>query len=298
MKERLLAVGEVSRSKGEELFELLESTTQAHGLQMRNVIEFEDESGDEGVMYDVIEYKANLDSSGSDADNDEKGSSDPESPEKVGKAHRKRTRNAIKPCVHLSGQNTNGYVSDLRQLLFSMPKDRMSSVMEREAELIPDTLTSQFQDRATRQEAINTWDTRQRAITTLFPSAEEQDILAEQQTMQDSTKKLTLELFYTVPVKIWIHNKSTKKTEFQKRRVARRKTMPGEEIQDKTPDDIIQKFCAGVFRRVIDQISMSITERFSINSELIRDTACFDPNRFAELSKTDIPVKGLERLHH
>ncbi|XP_065068028.1 uncharacterized protein LOC135693461 isoform X1 [Rhopilema esculentum] len=46
-------------------------------------------------MYDVIEYKANLDSSGSDADNDEKGSSDPESPEKVGKAHRKRTRNAI-----------------------------------------------------------------------------------------------------------------------------------------------------------------------------------------------------------
>ena len=51
-----------------------------------------------------------------------------------------------------------------------MPKDRMSSVMEREAELIPDTVTSQCQDRATRQEAINTWETRQRAITTLFSS--------------------------------------------------------------------------------------------------------------------------------
>ena len=51
-----------------------------------------------------------------------------------------------------------------------MPKDTMSSVMEREAALIPDSLTSQFQDRATRQEAVNTWEMRQRATTTLFPS--------------------------------------------------------------------------------------------------------------------------------
>lgn len=51
-----------------------------------------------------------------------------------------------------------------------MPKDRLSSVMEREAALIPDTLTSQFQDRVTRQEAVNTWEKRQSATTALFPS--------------------------------------------------------------------------------------------------------------------------------
>ena len=52
----------------------------------------------------------------------------------------------------------------------------------------------------------------------------------------------------------------------------------------------------GVFRRVIDQITTSITERFSANSELIRGTCCFDPNRFEELSKTDISVEGLEKV--
>eukprot|EP00795_Rhopilema_esculentum_P009946 gene9946-18559_t len=43
-------------------------------------------SGDEDVMYDVLEYSANLDSSGSDVDNDEKEYSDPESPEKLATA--------------------------------------------------------------------------------------------------------------------------------------------------------------------------------------------------------------------
>ena len=38
VKERLLAVREITGSKGEELFKLLESTIQAHGLQMRNVV--------------------------------------------------------------------------------------------------------------------------------------------------------------------------------------------------------------------------------------------------------------------
>ena len=38
VKERLLAVHEITGSKGEELFKLLESTIQAHGLQMRNVV--------------------------------------------------------------------------------------------------------------------------------------------------------------------------------------------------------------------------------------------------------------------
>lgn len=47
-------------------------------------------------MYDVLEDDANLYSSDSDADNDDVGSSDQESPEKVQKSTRNRTRNAIK----------------------------------------------------------------------------------------------------------------------------------------------------------------------------------------------------------
>ena len=72
--------------------------------------------------------------------------------------------------------------------------------------------------------------------------------------------------------------------------------MPRQEVQDEIPDDVAQRFRVEVFRRVIDQITTSITERFSANSELIRDTACFDPNRFEELSKTGIPVKSLEKV--
>ena len=85
-------------------------------------------------------------------------------------------------------------------------------------------------------------------------------------------------------------------TEFQKRRVARRKSTPGQEVQDEIPDDVAQRFRVEAFRSVIDQITTSITECFSANSELIRDTACFDPNRFEELSKTGIPVKSLEKV--
>ena len=38
VKERLLAVRKITGSKVEELFKLLETTIQAHGLQMRNVV--------------------------------------------------------------------------------------------------------------------------------------------------------------------------------------------------------------------------------------------------------------------
>ena len=84
--------------------------------------------------------------------------------------------------------------------------------------------------------------------------------------------------------------------EFQKRRVPRKKIMPGEVVQDEIPDDALQRFRMEVFRPVIDQITNSLTERFSANSDLIKDTACFDPNRFPELSKTGVPVESLEKV--
>ena len=85
-------------------------------------------------------------------------------------------------------------------------------------------------------------------------------------------------------------------TEFQKCRVTKRKSMPGQEVQDEIADDVVQRFHIEVFRRVIDQITTGITKRFSTNSELIRDIACFDTNRFEELSKSCIPFNGLEKV--
>ena len=39
-----------------------------------------------------------------------------------------------------------------------------------------------------------------------------------------------------------------------------------------------------------------MTERLSSNSELIKDTACFDTNRFEELSKTGLSLKGIDMV--
>ena len=84
--------------------------------------------------------------------------------------------------------------------------------------------------------------------------------------------------------------------EFEKCRVTKRKSMPVQEVQDEIADDVVQRFHIEVFRRVIDQITTGITERFSTNSELIRDIACFDPNRFEELSKSGVPFNDLEKV--
>ena len=63
-----------------------------------------------------------------------------------------------------------GYISELKDLLFSLPDAAMSFITERETALVPENLTSQFKDRANRQEAIDSWKARQKAITNLFPS--------------------------------------------------------------------------------------------------------------------------------
>ena len=65
--------------------------------------------------------------------------------------------------------------------------------------------------------------------------------------------------------------------ELREPRVSRKKCMPGELVPDMVPQDQLTRFRADVFRRVVDQITASINERFSVNSELIKDTACLDP---------------------
>jgi len=85
-------------------------------------------------------------------------------------------------------------------------------------------------------------------------------------------------------------------SELKTSRVARKKQMPGEEAPDSRPDSPLQRFRVEVFRRVIDQICTSITERFSVNQDLIKDTACLDPRRFKELLDHGIPGEALEKI--
>ena len=72
-------------------------------------------------------------------------------------------------------------------------------------------------------------------------------------------------------------------SELKTSRVARKKQMPGEEVPDSRPDSPLLRFRVEVFRRVIDQICTSITDRFSVNQDLIKDKTCLDPRRFKEL---------------
>ena len=62
------------------------------------------------------------------------------------------------------------YIDDLRNLVFSLPSDTLKSTMEKEEESMPSTLTSVFERRASRVDAIATWESRKHAATNLFPT--------------------------------------------------------------------------------------------------------------------------------
>ena len=84
--------------------------------------------------------------------------------------------------------------------------------------------------------------------------------------------------------------------EFQPRRVGRKTIMRGENAPDEAIRDPLQSFRVQIFRPVIDQITTSINERFSVNAELIKNTASFDPQRFDELLKNGIPLESVEKI--
>ena len=68
--------------------------------------------------------------------------------------------------------------------------------------------------------------------------------------------------------------------------------MPGENAPDEAIRDPLQSFRVQIFRPVIDQITTSINERFSVNAELIKNTASFDPQRFDELLENGIQLES------
>eukprot|EP00112_Aurelia_sp_Birch-Aquarium-sp1_P017200 Seg397.14 transcript_id=Seg397.14/GoldUCD/mRNA.D3Y31 product="hypothetical protein" protein_id=Seg397.14/GoldUCD/D3Y31 len=65
---------------------------------------------------------------------------------------------------------TYGYVQKLRTLLFSTPLEILRDSMRRQEETVPDSLTSQFTERADRSTAIEMWQSRKMKTTSLFPT--------------------------------------------------------------------------------------------------------------------------------
>ena len=67
--------------------------------------------------------------------------------------------------------------------------------------------------------------------------------------------------------------------EFRKLRTSRKIRMPGGLQRYERIYDPVDRYRVEVFRRVIDQITTSIIERFSNNHELVTDAVCFMPRR-------------------
>ena len=85
-------------------------------------------------------------------------------------------------------------------------------------------------------------------------------------------------------------------TELRQTRVAKKKVMFPEEAPDERPHDALIRFKVETFRRTIDEITVSINERFLANADLIKDTACFDPRNFLNLCEDGVPEKALEMV--
>ena len=88
----------------------------------------------------------------------------------------------------------------------------------------------------------------------------------------------------------------TLETTLEEKRVSRKKRMPGEQARYSVSQDPFHNFKINVYRRIVDQITTSIDERFSKNKDLIRDTACLDPPRFPEISCNGLAKESLENL--
>ena len=62
------------------------------------------------------------------------------------------------------------YVEELKKLLFSLPKTTLKATYDRYSSKAPETLTSQFPDRARKAEAVKSYKERQKISTKLFPA--------------------------------------------------------------------------------------------------------------------------------
>ena len=79
-------------------------------------------------------------------------------------------------------------------------------------------------------------------------------------------------------------------------RVSQKRRMPGEQASDMVAEDPIVRFRVNVFRCIVDQITTSIDERFSQNSQLIEDRAYLDPRRFDEIVLSCVPENSLTKV--
>ena len=75
-----------------------------------------------------------------------------------------------------------GYVQEIKELLFTMTSEKdmsqLKAVFEKYNENIPEPLTSQFPDRANKEEAVKPFVERmQKETTKLYPSGEHNVIM-------------------------------------------------------------------------------------------------------------------------
>ena len=60
-------------------------------------------------------------------------------------------------------------MDDIRKVVFSVPLDTLTSITRRYKQKVPEPLSSQFPNRAGREEAIKRKEARKKSRTELFP---------------------------------------------------------------------------------------------------------------------------------
>ncbi|KAF0702135.1 zinc finger MYM-type protein 1-like, partial [Aphis craccivora] len=83
---------------------------------------------------------------------------------------------------------------------------------------------------------------------------------------------------------------------FPEHRIRRKKTYFDENNQDFTFSTCLDQYRVQTFQNIIDQLNMSLNERFSNNKELIADAQFLHPSCFQEDFIQSIPKHGLQKL--
>lgn len=85
-------------------------------------------------------------------------------------------------------------------------------------------------------------------------------------------------------------------TELPKKRIRKRKTMPGELAQDEVERDVEMSYKTKVHHIIMDTVTESIHQYFLTHGTLFADLAYLDPRRFSEIRDNGLPKTSLTEL--
>lgn len=80
------------------------------------------------------------------------------------------------------------------------------------------------------------------------------------------------------------------------KRVRKNKTMPGELAQDEPLKAAEREFEVTVHNVIMDTVTQSIHERFTVSGKLCSDFACLDPKNFPEVRNKGLPGSAMQNL--